>query len=291
MWVNQANDLNPLTPFTCGKEKKKLYEYALSPVLLQNDFTMTTLNKPMLILNRGKIVLGGGHWDGQISVSYTQEIQQDRSQNSSLANQFTRSHAQQNSANPVTQSISALIEGHSTTCTVIASTIDDPNKIISKNQQNSSQASIQNDACTVITGSKLGDVIVWKFSPDQNPAPQAILSKQKHFFDHEDQVSSIFIHQDMQYFATSSFDGTCNLYNLWKLEIMRCFKHPSLNPLSTVILSNQPFVSLAMFSPVDRVWISFSINGQNLNELETEPDVLIKNYSEESSQIVAPKVI
>ena len=31
MWVNQANDLNPSTPFTCGKEKKKLYEYCISP--------------------------------------------------------------------------------------------------------------------------------------------------------------------------------------------------------------------------------------------------------------------
>ena len=30
MWVNQANELNPMTPFTCGKEKKKLFEYSLS---------------------------------------------------------------------------------------------------------------------------------------------------------------------------------------------------------------------------------------------------------------------
>ena len=34
MWVNQANDLNPLTPFTCGKEKKKLYEYCLDSSIL-----------------------------------------------------------------------------------------------------------------------------------------------------------------------------------------------------------------------------------------------------------------
>jgi len=58
-----------------------------------------------------------------------------------------------------------------------------------------------------------------------------------------------------------------------------------------VILSNQPLVALAMFSPVDKIWISFSINGQNLNELEKDPEVLTKNYTEESSQIVAPKVI
>jgi hypothetical protein len=72
----------------------------------------------------------------------------------------------------------------------------------------------------------------------------------------------------MQYFATSSHDGTANLYSLWRLEILRCFKHPLLNPLSTVILSNQPLACVAVFSPIDRIWQSFSINGQNLNELE-----------------------
>jgi hypothetical protein len=64
MWVNQANDMNPSTPFTCGKEKKRLYDYVLSSVILQNDWTIPNLNKPMLILNRGKIILAGGHWDG-----------------------------------------------------------------------------------------------------------------------------------------------------------------------------------------------------------------------------------
>jgi len=94
----------------------------------------------------------------------------------------------------------------------------------------------------------------------------------------------------MQYFATSSIDGSCNLYNLSKLELMRCFRHPSLSPVVSVILSSQPLVCLAMFSPADRTWITFSINGQNLNELE-DPETVRKNCSEESSQIVAPKVI
>lgn len=210
MWVNQANDLNPLTPFTCGKEKKKLYEYCLDSSILQNDFTNIQLNKPLLILNRGKIVISGGHWDGEICVSYTQEIPQDK----------------QNQNRQQPQLINAKIEAHQSCCSVIASTIEDPNKIISKNQQNSSSASIQNDICTVITGSKQGDIIVWKFSPEATVAPNQILSKQKHFYHHDDEVSSIFIHQDMQFFASSSNDGTANLYSLWKLEILRCFKHP-----------------------------------------------------------------
>jgi len=89
MWVNQANDLNPLTPFTCGKEKKRLYDYALSPVILQNDFTQANLNKPLLILNRGKLVVSGGHWDGQLAVSYTQEVQHEASRARSNSQQFT----------------------------------------------------------------------------------------------------------------------------------------------------------------------------------------------------------
>jgi hypothetical protein len=74
----------------------------------------------------------------------------------------------------------------------------------------------------------------------------------------------------MQYFASSSFDGSCNLYNLLRLELLRCFTHPSLSPLSTVIVSCQPLSCVAMFSPFDHTWWSFSINGENLNNLEED---------------------
>lgn len=185
----------------------------------------------------------------------------------------------------------AQIQGHTSTCTAIASTIDDPNKIISKAQQNQSQSGLQNEGCTVITGAKSGDVIVWRFVPDQNQVSFNVLTKAKHFFDHDDQVSSIFIHQEMQYFATSSHDGSCNLYNLLNHEMLRCFKHSALHAVSTVVISNQPLVCLAMFAPADKMWVSFSINGQNLNDLEADKEVLHKNCFEESNSIVAPKVI
>lgn len=132
MWVNQSNEMNPQTPFTCGKEKKKLYSYAVSDSLLQNDFTQVTLNKPLLILNRGKIVISGGHWRGQISVSITQDYQKPQSQASSQMKSGQSALSDYNSS----QFISAEIEAHTSTCTVISSTIDDPNKIISKHAQN-----------------------------------------------------------------------------------------------------------------------------------------------------------
>ena len=64
----------------------------------------------------------------------------------------------------------------------------------------------------------------------------------------------------MQYFASSSSDGTCNLYNLLKLELIRCFSHPNLNPVHSVVLSQQPLACLAMFSSDDHLWMSYSIN-------------------------------
>ena len=172
--------------------------------------------------------MSGGYWDGQLAVSYTQEIQPEKSQSRS-------SFAQSQSSQSHTM---AQIQGHTSTCTAIASTIDDPNKIISKAQQNQSQSGLQNEGCTVITGAKSGDVIVWRFVPDQNQVSFNVLTKAKHFYDHDDQVSSIFIHQEMQYFATSSHDGSCNLYNLLNHEILRCFKHSALHAVSTVVISN-----------------------------------------------------
>jgi len=69
MWVNQSNDLNPNTPFTCGKEKKKVFDNLLTKATLQTDLAFTDLNKPLLILSRGKVVISGGHWDGYIFAS------------------------------------------------------------------------------------------------------------------------------------------------------------------------------------------------------------------------------
>lgn len=199
------------------------------------------------------------------------------------------------------QLVSGEIRAHSETCTVITSTIDDPNKIISKHAQNQSSsksgpaACNPNDQCMVITGSKAGDVIVWKYAPTPNTQPQNILQKLTHFYDHDAKVTSIFIHQEMQYFASCSEDGTANMYNLWRLEILRCFQHPELNPLSAVVLSNQPLPCLAVFSTTDRNWLSFSINGQNLKELDEQCAVgqqtAVSPYHEDCAHIVDPKVI
>lgn len=248
--------------------------------MLQNDFTQANLNKAILILNRGKVVLSGNHWDGQLAMSFTVEVPQDdkRQRKESVIGPSQHQLAQ--------------IEAHRSSVTVIASTIEDPNKIISKNQQSNNHQNSMSDNCLILTGSRDGDMIAWRFTVDNSTSHgHPSLSKVKHFHDHDDQISSIFIHQEMQYFASSSFDGTCNLYSLLKLELLRCYQHPSLCPLTTVIVTQTPLAALAMFSNFDHTWQSFSINGQHLNSLEHDDGQASKNYIEESSHIVAPKVI
>jgi len=114
----------------------------------------------------------------------------------------------------------------------------------------------------IISGSKIGDIIVWvpnESSSDEADKKPWVISK--HFCHHERQISYIFIDEGMNLLATSSFDGTVNLYNLWNQKHYRKFEHPTLAPIHTVVLSSSPLSSLCFFSREDHLWHSFSING------------------------------
>jgi len=83
---------------------------------------------------------------------------------------------------------------------------------------------------TVISGSKGGDVIVWHV-----PQSDHIWVVKRHLSDHDGQVSSIVIRDDMAVFVTASLDGTANLYSLCSVKLVRTFKHPQLSPIYSVI--------------------------------------------------------
>ena len=86
----------------------------------------------------------------------------------------------------------------------------------------------------MITGSKTGEVIIWKNSefdytllnndPKVQQASQWVCFKK--LYDHERQVSSMFMNEEMGLFVTGSYDGTANLYNLQTGKLVRTFKHP-----------------------------------------------------------------
>ena len=76
----------------------------------------------------------------------------------------------------------------------------------------------------VITGSKMGDVIVWVYQSNQSLLnSESQWQVRKHICDHEGMISTIFISEEMGNFLTCSFDGTCNLYNLWNDKLFRSF--------------------------------------------------------------------
>lgn len=69
-----------------------------------------------------------------------------------------------------------------------------------------------------ITGSKKGDIKVWKIDPDH--LEWELIA---HHFHHEDMVSNISVSK-MGMFVTSSLDGTVNLYTMDKqFSIQRTF--------------------------------------------------------------------
>lgn len=88
----------------------------------------------------------------------------------------------------------------------------------------------------IITGTKTGDVAVWNY----NTGSENILTVRKHMCDHDSQITSIFINEEMFMYTTCSLDGTANLYNLWNDKLMRTFRHPHLAPLHSVILTHTP---------------------------------------------------
>ena len=85
--------------------------------------------------------------------------------------------------------------------------------------------------------------------------------------DHDRQVSSIHINNEMCLFVTASFDGTVCLYNLHSVKLIRTFCHPNMAPIYSVVLAQNPIAICAFFSREDHQWNSFSINGKLLTDL------------------------
>lgn len=109
----------------------------------------------------------------------------------------------------------------------------------------------------------------------------------KQLNDHERQITSIFMSEEMCLFVTSSTDSHIHLYNLWTAEIMRTFTHPSQLPIYSAVLAQSPMPLVAFYSRDDHFWHSFSINGTQLQDLTLDKKI---RY-EESNHIVQPIVV
>lgn len=125
------------------------------------------------------------------------------------------------------------IPAHSSTVTCIS--VDDKEKL-------------------AISGSKSGDVIFWEIGFDKQE-----WRKKCHFYHHEDFITSITIKDSLV--LTSSLDASVNLYNM-DAKLLRTFYHPRGNPILTAVYSNAPLPCVVLFSYRDKVFYSFSINGE-----------------------------
>ena len=96
-------------------------------------------------------------------------------------------------------------------------------------------------------------------------------------------------------FITSSFDGTANLYNLHSIKLIRSFRHPTLAPIYSVLLAQNPLAICAFFSREDNLWNSFSINGSHLTDLSRlhgqEKQHNQRVLSEDCDHVISPQVV
>jgi len=94
---------------------------------------------------------------------------------------------------------------------------------------------------TLLTGTKSGEVIVWRNANFDSTLVATSSSNPwvniKQLNDHDRQVTSIFISEEMCLFVTSSTDGFANMYNLWTGTIIRTFQHPSGLPIYSAVLA------------------------------------------------------
>ncbi|EGR30597.1 hypothetical protein IMG5_128290 [Ichthyophthirius multifiliis] len=127
----------------------------------------------------------------------------------------------------------------------------------------------------LITGSKNGDVCIIKVSPDYQSFNEIY-----HYYDHFEEITDINICEDMISFATSSLDGTINLYNYQSYQFLRQYNHPKYYPINKVEISICPLYSIIFFSQRDCTFYSYSINGQ-----------FLASFKEDSMIILNPKII
>lgn len=118
----------------------------------------------------------------------------------------------------------------------------------------------------LMTGDITGRLVVWR-----------IINNHKLTFyysnkDHHKQITSIFISYDLKCVFTSSTDGCVYGYNIITGRKMKVYHHPSLLPISNVVISTSPLPVVVLFCNVESIIYCYSINGQLIQRV-TEKEI------------------
>ena len=124
----------------------------------------------------------------------------------------------------------------------------------------------------LITGSKSGECIYWQINYDYKLSPKHTL------YDHDGEILTVNISNDMKSFATGGIDQKIFIYNYDNAEIFKSFLHPDQQPIHNLVLSSSPLPIVVFYSNLSQMLYSYSINGQLLEKVKEEA-IILNNFS------------
>lgn len=94
-------------------------------------------------------------------------------------------------------------------------------------------------------------------------------------FDHNKDISNIFISNSLNILATACVDGFVNLYTFPNFYFLRAIKLTLNISADYVFLSNCPLPCVSIFSKFNNTFYVYSVNGKKLNEVVEEKGTLL----------------
>ena len=209
-------------------ENKEMFQVQNISSEYSPSYTISSKDTPIVLYNNNKYMIKAGFWDGRIEM------------NSLVLDQKEKTYAKKNYY--VKEGPVLLME-------------------------------ITKDEKILICGTKTGCLICFsieKFS----------LNLIKKLYSHSDEITSININDNLNMFATSSLDGYINLHILPNFELVRSIKICNTNINSynendsefyyanNVFLSSSPVACVTVFISSKRIFRSFTINGEFIEEIQ-----------------------
>ncbi|KAJ5068498.1 beach domain-containing protein [Anaeramoeba ignava] len=120
----------------------------------------------------------------------------------------------------------------------------------------------------VVTGSRDGSVIVWRFNPKSGELEETPLHV---LIGHDDTVTSVDVDSDLDLVVSGSQDSTCILYSLSKGRYIRSIIRKENAPISRIKIISEGYIIL--FCSKNRCLSLYSLNAKLMK------DVLVSNIT------------
>ena len=241
---------------TLNLKNQKIFNFDNTSITYAPSYQISSIEMPVIIYNNNKLMLKGGFWDGRIEINTIPSDSKEESESSMI---FTR-------------------YGHPIVCMKMAK-----------------------DEKLLICGTKDGCLIIYDVNAKDLKIKDIIYS-------HSNEITSISINDSLNMFATTSVDGYINLHILPSLQLFRVIHISSLklknkkvndenniNKINiieeevleeeifeeykeeeclyaeNVFLSSSPLACVVIFILNKKIFKTFTINGELINEIkETE---------------------